>query len=130
MVVSLVATVVSFNLVVFVIRGMRDADRHVSDMGQILRFTWLERLFFIALPAASVIVTTGLRLSASRAYAAVVLAGIIAGTPGIGYQISLARLSADSAIMLAYALTAGLIGVLFFYGFSEIERRAIQWRPV
>jgi ABC-type nitrate/sulfonate/bicarbonate transport system permease component len=130
MVVNLVATVVSFKLVVFVIRGMRDADRNVSETGQILRFTWLERLFFIALPAASVILMTGLRLSANRAYATVVLAGVIAGTPGIGYQISLARLSADSEIMLAFAFTAGLIGVVFFYGFSEIERRAIQWRPV
>jgi len=130
MVVAIVATVVFFKLVVFVIRGIRDTEKQHFDAGQVLGFTRLENLLFVSLPSASILVLTGLRLSASRAYGAVVLAGVIAGTPGIGYQIALARLTADSSMMLAYALVAGVIGVVLFYGFSAVEKIAIRWRPV
>lgn len=130
MVVAIVATVVSFKLVVFIIRGIRDTEKQHSDAGQVLGFNRLENLLFVSLPSASILVLTGLRLSASRAYGAVVLAGVIAGTPGIGYQIALARLTADSSVMLAYALVAGVIGVVLFYGFSAVEKIAIRWRAV
>ena len=130
MVVAIVTTVVFFKLVVFVIRGVRDTEKQHSDAGRVLGFDRFENLLFVSLPSASILVLTGLRLSASRAYGTVVLAGVIAGTPGIGYQIALARLTADSSVMLAYALVAGIIGVVMFYGFSAVEKMAIRWRAL
>jgi ABC-type nitrate/sulfonate/bicarbonate transport system permease component len=127
MVIYLVAAVVAFKLVVFVIRGVRDADAGLRDSTKILGLNRLERVFFLFVPSAAILVTTGLRLSATRAYGTVVLAGVLAGTPGIGAQIGLARLSSDPAPILAYALVAGVIGVVFFSVFSAIERFAAHW---
>jgi len=127
MVIYLVASVVAFKLVVFVIRGVRDADVELMDSTRILKLHRLEKAIFLLLPSAAVMVATGLRLSWSRAYGAVVLAGVIAGTPGIGSQIGIAQLSAEPAPILAYALIAGLMGVFFFSLVSAIERSVVRW---
>ncbi len=127
-VIYLVAAVVSFKLVVFVIKGVRDTELGLRDAAHVLRLTRAERVTFVLLPSAAVLVATGLRLSATRAYGAVVLAGVIAGTPGIGTQIGFARLSPDAAPVLAYAIVAGALGVLIFYTFSAVEKSVVRWR--
>jgi ABC-type nitrate/sulfonate/bicarbonate transport system permease component len=60
----------------------------------------------------------------------VILGGLLAGTPGIGRLIQVARLNGDSLAVLGYAALAGLIGVLFFWLFGELERVLVKWRPV
>jgi ABC-type nitrate/sulfonate/bicarbonate transport system permease component len=130
LVVILVTWLVSIKLVLFVIRGVRDLDSRLEDQAAVLQIPALPRALFLRIPAASAQIMTGLRLTVNRAYGAVVLGGLLAGTPGIGRLIQLARLNGDSLSVLGYAFVAGMIGVLFFWAFGKLEEVFVRWRAV
>lgn len=130
LVVILVTWLVAIKMVFFVLRGVRDIRRGHDEQARALRLTAPVRTLFVRLPAASAIVATGVRLTVNRAYGAVILGGLIAGTGGIGRDIQLARINGDSDAVLGFAVLAGLIGVLFFWAFRLLEARVVHWRPV
>jgi len=128
-VIILVVWLVAIKLVLFVMRGNREIDATLNEQSRLLKLPAVTRGLLVRLPAASAHIVTGLRLSVNRAYGAVLLAGLLAGTPGLGRSIALARLNGDSLAVLGLAVFAGLIGVFFFWLFGELERRVISWRP-
>lgn len=129
-IVFLVTWLVAIKLIIFVVRGIKDVDSRLDDQARILRLRPLAKALYFRIPAASAHIVTGIRLTVNRAYGAVILGGLLAGTPGIGRLIQVARLNGDSLAVLGYATLAGLIGVLFFWLFGELERVLVKWRPV
>ena len=129
-VVALVTLVVSLKMMVFVLRGFGDLAPEYRDQSRILSLSPVTRLLGVQLPAALAIIATGIRLSANRAYGAVILGGLLAGTPGIGNALNVARMNGESATLLALAVVAGLVGVWFFTVIRGLERRLVPWRVV
>jgi ABC-type nitrate/sulfonate/bicarbonate transport system permease component len=122
------AMVVSFKLVIYVIRGVRDTDPLLIESAQAMRLPVISKLLFIYLPSTVSILSTGIRLAASRAFGTVIAAGIVAGTPGLGAQLYLAESSANYERTFSYVLVMGLMGAGIYSATSKLERRFIFWR--
>jgi ABC-type nitrate/sulfonate/bicarbonate transport system permease component len=129
-VIVLVTWLVATKLVLFVVRGIRDLDKQLDDQIRVLQLSPIAATLYVRIPAAAATVVTGLRLTVNRAYGGVILGGLLAGTPGIGRLIQIARINSDSEALLSYAVLAGFIGLILFWGFGEIERLVVKWRPV
>lgn len=125
-----VVWLVTIRMVFFVIRGVRDIDRSLAEQAKLMRVRPIKNFLFIQFPAASSIVLTGARLSIGLAYGAVVLAGLLAGTPGLGRDISLASFAGDTASVLAYTVVAAFAGLAMFWFLQTVENRIFVWRNV
>jgi ABC-type nitrate/sulfonate/bicarbonate transport system permease component len=119
--------VVALKLVLFVIRGVQDIDPVRTELGQVLQFGRVQALQVILLPAILIFLATGIRLSIQRAYGAVVVSGLVIGTPGLGAMLRLAQINADSAGVFALALVMALVGLGLFYSFASLEQRISPW---
>jgi ABC-type nitrate/sulfonate/bicarbonate transport system permease component len=129
-VVILILLAVSLKMVVYVTRGMRDFSVSLSDQARLIGIRPMLGLLAIRLPAASAIVVSGIRQSVNRAYGAAILAGFLAGTPGLGRDINLANLRGDDVALLSYVVIAGIVSVLLYQAFVWAERRFVHWRVV
>lgn len=130
LVVFLVIWMVSTKLIFFVIRALQDQKASFKDQARLLHLGFWPNLVKVSLPGAVGMAMTGVRLTVNRAYGAVILAGLIAGTPGIGRDIQIARLNADYESVVGFSVVAALVGVFFFWLFKEIEARTVHWRTV
>ncbi len=125
-----VVWLVTIKMVFFVIRGVRDIDRSLAEQAKLMRIGPIRKFLLIQFPAASSIILTGARLSIGLAYGAVVLAGLLAGTPGLGRDISLASFAGETASVLAYTVVAAFAGLAMFWLLQAIENRIVVWRNV
>lgn len=84
----------------------------------------------VALPSAAPFVMTGIRLSAAVALIVVVTTELIAGGRGggLGQFIGVSRSGGGAMdVVLAGALTAGIIGYLVNLGLESAQRRWLGW---
>jgi ABC-type nitrate/sulfonate/bicarbonate transport system permease component len=122
--------VVGFKMMVFVLRGLARVEPLLLDQTRALRLSKTSEVLRLRLPSAVQEIALGVRLSVGRAYSAVLTGGLLAGTPGFGEAIMLARLNSDSDTLLAYIVLAAALGLGFFYGVSELLRRLISWQEI
>ncbi len=126
--VILTSFVVSFKLVLYVIRGIRETDLQLLESVKAIGMPMVSKIAFVYLPSTISIVGTGLRLSASRAFGTVIAAGIVAGTPGLGSKLFLAEAAANYPRVFSYVFVMGIAGTLIYGIFSAIEKRLFVWR--
>ena len=127
MVLALTATVSSFKLIPFVIRGIHDTLPTLRESAHLLGLSRSQAAISLFLPAAAATIMTGIRLTIARAYSAVVLVGLTTTGPGLGGQLIRAKISLNTAEVFAYSLIAGVVGVAFFFAFSWLEKKVIFW---
>lgn len=122
--------VVGFKMMVFVLRGLSRTEPLLLDQSRALGMSKKFEFFFLRLPSAFQEISLGVRLSVSRAYSAVLISGLLAGTPGFGEAIDIARLNADSDTLLAYVVISAFLGVAFFYLIAALLGRFVKWQQV
>ena len=88
------------------------------------------QLRYLYLPSIFSILGTAMRLSSSRAFATVVAAGILTGTPGLGSSLGLASSSANNLRVFSYVIIMGLVGIVIYSLFTLIENRFSHWQRV
>jgi ABC-type nitrate/sulfonate/bicarbonate transport system permease component len=126
--VILSAFVVAFTFIPYVIRGVADTDKQLVESASLIRLPRFAQFFYLYLPSTVSFLGTGIRLSASRAFGTVVVAGIVAGTPGLGARLYLAQANSDINRVFAYVFIMGITGVLIYALFSQIESRLVKWK--
>jgi ABC-type nitrate/sulfonate/bicarbonate transport system permease component len=126
--VILTMMVVSFKLVIYVIRGVKDTEPLLLESANAMGIPALSKVLLIYLPSAIPIFGTGIRLSASRAFGTVIAAGIVGGTPGLGSKLYLAEAAGNYPRTFSYVLIMGIMGVGIYSLFSMIERKFFVWR--
>ena len=126
----LTALVVSLKLVIYVSRGVLETEKEHIEFAKLYRLNTLSRIYSIYLPSLISVVSTGFRLTASRAFGTVIASGVIIGTPGIGRDLLYAGANAEYERVFAYVIVMGVIGTLLYSLFNFIERRFIRWRVV
>ena len=126
----LTALVVSLKLVIYVSRGVLETEKEHIEFAKLYRLNTLSRIYSIYLPSLISVVSTGFRLTASRAFGTVIASGIIIGTPGIGRDLLYAGANAEYERVFSYVIVMGVIGTLLYSLFNFIERRFIRWRVV
>ena len=82
----------------------------------------------VLMPAALPFVIVGLRLGIGRALTGVVVGELFASRAGVGYLITSAGLSFDTATVFLGVLIFSLMGVLLMEGLKILEQRLAPWR--
>ena len=124
----LTALVVSLKLVIYVSRGVLETEREHLEFAKLYRLSLASRILVIYLPSLVSVVSTGFRLSASRAFGTVIASGIIIGTPGIGRDLLIAEANAEYERVFSYVIIMGFSGILIYSLFNLLERRFVHWR--
>lgn len=126
--VILTALVVALKLVIYVSRGILETEKEHLDFAKLYQLNISSRIFNIYLPSLISVVSTGFRLSASRAFGTVIAAGIIIGTPGLGRDLAFAEANAEYERVFSYVIVMGIFGTLIYSLFNLLERKFVRWR--
>jgi ABC-type nitrate/sulfonate/bicarbonate transport system permease component len=70
---------------------------------------------------------TGVRLAAAVALILTITAELIIGTPGLGKELFVAHTSGAYAIMYAYVVVTGIIGVIVNILARALEHAVMPW---
>lgn len=126
--VILTAYVVAFTFVTYVIRGIADTDKQLIESSNLMKLPKSTKVFLLYLPSTVLLLGTGMRLCASRAFGTVVTAGIVAGTPGLGAQLLMAQTNYEINRVFAYVFVMGITGVSIYSVFTRIEKSLFKWK--
>ena len=126
--VILVALTVFFPVLVAATAAIRDVDREHADMVIGLGGTRRHQLWLVRLPASVPGALAGLRIAATYAVGAAVVAEYLAGQSGIGVFIQRSRKAyAVDQIFVGIALIAALTGVLVL-AIVALRRALTPWQ--
>ena len=124
----LTAFVVSLKLVIFVSRGVLETEKEHIEFAKLYHLSSFSTICNVYIPSLFSVVSTGFRLSASRAFGTVIASGIIIGTPGLGRDLLFAESNAEYERVFSYVIVLGIVGTLIYSTFNVIESKFIHWR--
>jgi NitT/TauT family transport system permease protein len=111
-------------------RGLRAVAPVHSDLMTSLAATPWQRARFVRLPGAVPFVVTGLRLAAPAAVIASVVAEYFGGLQnGLGSRITSAAANTAYARAWAFVVASIVLGLLFHFGGTLVERLVTRGRP-
>ena len=125
--VFLIAVVCVFPVLLNAIDGVAGVEPTLLDTTTVYRIGKLDRLRFVVLPAAAPQISAGLRTSLSLSLILMVISEMVASANGIGYFILQAQRSFAITEMWSGILLLGLLGYLFNFIFTLVERRVLAW---
>ena len=85
-------------------------------------------LWKIAIPTALPSIFVGLRLSLGTAWVSLIAAEMLASTQGLGYMITIGRMTGRTDIILVGMLTIGALGALLSFLLTQVEKRLVKGR--
>ena len=97
---------------------------------KVFRVSRRDRIRFLWAPSVTLLVTTGMRLAATIALLMTVSAEYIGGAAGLGKQLSISEQAFQRPEVIAYALTAGIIGLGVNMLIVFVQRRLLWWHPI
>lgn len=97
---------------------------------RVFRVSTADRLRYLWTPSVSLHVFTGLRLAATMALLMTISAEYIGGAPGLGLELSHMEQAFKRPEVFAYAVTAGIVGVLINTLVLTAQRRVLWWHPI
>lgn len=127
---AVIAVLISiFPMIVNTLHGFESADRNLLDLGRSMggsKFTIFRR---IKLPTAMPSIFTGMKLCMSFATVGAIAGEIFAGNAGLGFVVSSAAGSLNSALAFAGIVVISVIGLVLYYAMLWLERKLIPWAP-
>ena len=86
----------------------------------------LQMLFKVAIPTALPLIMTGIRVALGASWTCIVAAEMLASNKGLGYMIQQARGIFRPDIIISGMITIGIIGALFSYLLTLLEKQIIK----
>ena len=126
--VAIVFVIAVFPILLNAFVGIRSADPHLLEVAKAFNCTPRQIFTKILMPAALPFVIVGLRLGIGRALTGVVVGELFASRAGVGYLITAAGLSFDTATVFLGVLIFSLMGVVLMEGLKYLEQRLAPWR--
>jgi NitT/TauT family transport system permease protein len=108
--------------------GIRAVDPHYIEVARAFKLSRRQIFTKTLVPAALPYIVSGLRLAAGRALIGVVVGELFFSSAGVGYMISLASQTFDTASLLAGVLVFAAGGVLTTTLLRRLEIRLSPWR--
>ncbi|MFC3799120.1 ABC transporter permease [Cohnella sp. GCM10012308] len=108
--------------------GVRSADFKLYEVARTLRFSRIQLLTKLVLPAALPNILLGVRLSSGVAWLMLAVAEMMGASAGVGYMIQDARVYAQTDIVFVGILLFALVGKLCDSGVRLLEKRWLRWR--
>lgn len=121
MVITMVALMSFFPTFVMVSSGLSSLPMAAHDVAQVYGATKLRKLVYIALPASLPNLLASIRLSASRAILAAMVAEFLTGIDGLGMLFLLARADLQSEVALGAALIAAAAALILYFVADRLE---------
>jgi len=116
-----------FPIVINTHQGVKNVDRHLTEVGRAFRCNERQLWIHIILPAAVPFIVTGLRLAIGRGLIAMVLADLYTAITGIGYLISRYASTYRTDAMFVPIAALGLLGITLTGLLRFIEKRVAPW---
>jgi sulfonate transport system permease protein len=110
------------------VHGFKTIEPRLLEVARILHLSRLEMVWKIALPNALPDIFAGLRLSLTVSLILAVVAEMLAGTVGLGQNITLAARSFRSADLYAGIIVLGAVGYVSNMVLERVEQRMLRWR--
>ena len=118
-----------WQVLIQVLSGVQDVDPVARETAQSYRFGHWALIRHVIWPTTLPYLMTGIRLAASVALILAITAELTIGTPGLGRELSLAQSGGAVAVMYAYLIVMGLIGVTVNVAARGLERGIMPWHP-
>ncbi|CAN7614562.1 ABC transporter permease [Phenylobacterium sp. LjRoot219] len=109
--------------------GVQGVPRRYYDVAEIYRFSALDKLWRVVGPATLPPVLTGLRLSLSRAWVALVAAELLVADSGIGQMMEMGRQTFQLEVVLLGVVLIGAIGFALDRAFRQLELSLVRGAP-
>ena len=106
--------------------GIRQTKDVHLWVGQTFGASDFQMLMKIAVPTSLPLVMTGVRVALGASWTCIVAAEMLASTKGLGYMIQQARGIYRPDIIICGMITIGVIGALFSWLLTLVERKVIK----
>ncbi len=126
--VVVVALTVFFPVLISANAAMREADTTLADMVRGLGGSRLRTLVVVRIPAALPGALAGLRVAATYAIGAAVVAEYLAASSGLGVVVQRARKSYDVELVLVAIAAVSLLTALVYLTVDALCRVALPWQ--
>lgn len=117
-----------FYVAVNTLAGVRSTERRLIDVAVTYGAGRMRTFRTLVLPGSLPHIVTGVRLGASRAVVGVVVAEFIGANSGVGFMITLAGATLDTARLMFGIVLLGAFGILIGELLRCFERRLETWR--
>jgi ABC-type nitrate/sulfonate/bicarbonate transport system permease component len=112
-----------------VLYGVQDVDPVARETARSYGLGTLAQIRYLVWPTMLPYLMTGVRLAAAVALILAITSEIAIDTQGLGREISETESGGAVAIMYAYVIVTGIIGVIVNLGARALERRVLSWHP-
>lgn len=126
---SLIVLAATWPLLIQSMYAVKQVEPLLKWVVRVFRISTVERLRFLWAPSVSLFVSTGMRLAATIGLLMTVSAEYIGGAPGIGLELSHMEQTLRRPEVFAYAITAGILGLLINAVVVAFQRRLLWWHP-
>lgn len=123
-----IAVTVFYPMALNVGAGVKAVPKAYLEVGRIFEFNRLKQIGTIILPAALPSIFTGLRLSLSIAWMAVVGAELVAASEGIGYMMYTGRQQFQLDTVMVCIIAIALVGYAMSKVLEWVEAYCLSWR--
>ena len=127
MAVFIVAWPIFFLMMIQVAYGVRDTDPVLIDTLKCYQQGWFARIYLARLPSAAPFLAIGLRMALIMAFLGSIIAGLIGGAPGLGFQLFLSQQGGSLTAPFAYVVILGLAGLFLSRFVDWLEPRIVFW---
>ena len=114
-------------VLIITIAAVRGIDPRLLEVGRMLGFSLSERIWKLALPAATPGIFVGIRVAAGIAIVVTVTTEIVTNPRGLGYGMIVAQQSLQADLVWATLVWIGIVGWLVNWGLARLERRCLRW---
>lgn len=112
-----------------VLYGVHDVDPVARETARSYGLGTWAQIRYLIWPTMLPYLMTGVRLAAAVALILAITSEIAIDTEGLGREISQTEAGGAVAIMYAYVIVTGIVGVIVNLGARALERRVLFWHP-
>jgi ABC-type nitrate/sulfonate/bicarbonate transport system permease component len=118
-----------WQVLIQVLYGVQDVDPVARETARSYGLGTWAQIRYLVWPTMLPYLMTGVRLAAAVALILAITSEIAIDTQGLGREISQTESGGAVAIMYAYVIVTGIIGVIVNLGARALERRVLSWHP-
>ena len=118
-----------WQVLIQVLYGVQDVDPVARETARSYGLGTWAQIRYVTWPTTLPYLMTGIRLAAAVALILAITSEVAIDTQGLGKEISDTESGGAVAIMYAYVIVAGIIGVIVNLGARALERRVLAWHP-
>ena len=118
-----------WQVLIQVLYGVHDVDPVARETARSYGLGTWAQVRYLIWPTMLPYLMTGVRLAAAVALILAITSEIAIDTEGLGREISQTEAGGAVAIMYAYVIVTGIVGVIVNLGARALERRVLFWHP-